>query len=224
MEKVTSVDIGQMASASDVVFEALREAIITGKMRDGESIRQDAVARMFNVSRIPVREALTRLEDVGLVTMRRYHGAVVSSLSVDDIEELYQFRALLEADAIRHAVPRLKDETIAEAKAYADAFSRSTNSTEWGTLNRHFHYTLYRDCERPYFLQAIGQTLDRVNRYLRAQLMLTDGMVLARAEHLAILDACIARDAEVAARLTHAHIVDASASLVRFLANNPAMR
>lgn len=224
MRKVTSVDIGQMASASDLVFDALREAIITGQLRDGESIRQDAVAKMFNVSRIPVREALTRLEEVGLVTMRRYHGAVVSSLSVDDILELYQFRALLESDAVRHAVPRLTPETIAEAKAYAEVFARSTDPTEWGTLNRHFHYTLYRDCGRPYFLQAIGQTLDRVNRYLRAQLMLTDGMVVARQEHQAILDACIAGDAEGAARLTHAHIVDASASLVHFLETNPPPR
>lgn len=223
MEKVTYFDFSKQASASDLVFEALREAIIGGRLRDGETIRQDAVAKMFNVSRIPVREALARLEEVGLVTMRHYRGAVVSSLSVREIEEIYQFRALLEADAIRHAVPRIRPETLEEAKAYARAFA-TAEPGEWGALNRQFHYTLYRDADRPYFLQAIGQTLDRVNRYLRAQLMLTDGMHVALAEHDAILAACMDRNADLAARLTHDHIVNACATLAHFLESNPAAR
>lgn len=223
MEKVTYFDFSKQASASDLVFEALREAIIGGRLRDGETIRQDAVAKMFNVSRIPVREALARLEEVGLVTMRHYRGAVVSSLSVREIEEIYQFRALLEADAIRHAVPQIRPETLQEAQSYARAFA-TAEPGEWGTLNRQFHYTLYRDAGRPYFLLAIGQTLDRVNRYLRAQLMLTDGLEVALAEHDAILAACMAGDAEAAARLTHDHIINACATLVRFLESHPAAR
>ena len=79
--KIRSVDISQMASASTLIFEALRRAIIEGSLAEGEPLRQDDIARRFNASRIPVREALTRLEELGLVRTQRYKGAVVSGLS-----------------------------------------------------------------------------------------------------------------------------------------------
>src|SRR5262245_57691361 len=89
--KVRATDISQMASASDVSVEALREAITRGDLKEGETLRQDQIARMFKVSRIPVREALARLEVQGLVVTQRYRGATVASLSLEEIEEIYEF-------------------------------------------------------------------------------------------------------------------------------------
>lgn len=212
-----AVNLGATSSSADVIFDALREAITEGELKDGDLLRQDQIATMFNVSRIPVREALTRLEEQGLVTNQRYKGSVVTSLSLDEISELFEFRALLEGEVIRQAVERITDETLAEATTYADQFARETDNSLWGNLNRQFHYTLYKDCQRPYHLQIISNALANVSRYLRAQLVLTSGIERARREHAGILDAAIRRDSEAASALTRAHILGASKSLIEFL-------
>ncbi len=222
--KVKVTDIAQMASASDVIFDALREAIAKGDVTEGQVLRQDHIARMFNVSRIPVREALTRLEEQGLVSTQRYRGAVVTTLSTEEIREIFEFRALLEPEVLRYSVARMSDEALENAKRYAGAFSTEPDSSHWGELNRRFHYSLYEAAERPYYLQTISAALDRVDRYLRAQLVLTDGMARARREHEGILQACIERDAEKAALLTRDHILGASVSLITFLERTRAER
>lgn len=212
-----AADLGAMPSPAHLIFEALREAIVEGSLQDGETLRQDRIADMFNVSRIPVREALARLEEHGLVTKRRHKGAVVSSLSLDEITELFEFRALVEGEMIRLSVESIQPKTLDEATRFANAFACETDSGRWAQLNRLFHYTLYRDCKRPFHLQIVANMLDKVGRYLRAQLILTDGIDRARREHDAILRAALARDADEAASLTRAHILGASRSLVTFL-------
>lgn len=222
--KVKATDIAQMASASDVIFDALRDAIAKGDINEGQVLRQDHIARMFNVSRIPVREALTRLEEQGLVSTQRYRGAVVTTLSIDEVREIFEFRALLEPEVLRYSVAHISDEALENAKRLAAAFASEKDSSHWGELNRRFHYSLYADAGRPYYLQTISAALDRVDRYLRAQLVLTDGMARARREHEGILQACIDRDAEKAAHLTREHILGASASLTTFLDRTRAAR
>jgi DNA-binding GntR family transcriptional regulator len=214
---IEAVDIAQMASASDVIFDAIRNAITKGDIAEGEVLRQDHIAKMFNVSRIPVREALTRLEEQGLISAQRYRGAVVTTLSIEEVREIFEFRALLEPEVLRFSIDRLSSQALKKAAEFHEAFARETNSAKWNMLNRNFHYSLYEAAERPYYLQVIGAALDRVERYLRAQLVLTDGMARARREHKAILNACIHRDEEEAARLTRDHIINAGESLIKFL-------
>lgn len=215
--KLNAINLGVMPSPTELIFQALREAIVDGALQDGDTLRQDQLAKMFNVSRIPVREALARLEEQGLITTRRHKGAVVSSLSLDEITELFEYRALIEGEVIRLAVASIRPETIEEAKRYAAEFASETDSGRWAQLNRAFHYTLYKDCDRPYYLQAASNALDKIGRYLRAQLVLTDGIARARREHTGILQAVIEHDAEAAAELTRSHIIGASRSLVNFL-------
>lgn len=212
-----ATNLGSMPSPADVIFEALREAIVEGTLHEGETLRQDHIAGLFNVSRIPVREALARLEEQGLVTTQRHKGAVVTSLSLQEITELFEFRALVEGEVIRQSVLNISPETLAEAKSYADAFASESDSGKWAQLNRLFHYTLYKDCARPYHLQIVAKSIDKIARYLRAQLVLTHGIARARTEHEGILKAAMARDADEAAALTRAHILGASRSLISFL-------
>ncbi|MFC5584909.1 GntR family transcriptional regulator [Nitratireductor kimnyeongensis] len=215
--KLESVDIRQTASATDLVFEALRKAIIEGELAEGEHLRQDHIAQMFNTSRIPVREALQRLEQDGLVTTQRYKGTVVAALSTVEIEEIFEFRALLESEMIRLAVPHLTDEQLSAARSNLETFAATSDPGGWGEANRNFHYSLYEAADRPYHLQIIRSSLDRVDRYLRAQLTLTDGVERANREHLAIFEACERGNADEAADLTRAHILDAGRSLLAIL-------
>jgi DNA-binding GntR family transcriptional regulator len=215
--QIKALDLAQLASPADLIFDSLREAITDGSLHEGAVLRQDTIAKMFNVSRIPVREALTRLEEQGLVTTQRYRGAVVASLSLDEIDEIFEFRSLVEPEVVRQSVAKASQESLDLARDFADRFGREEDPRNWGNLNRQLHYMLYRDCGRPYFLQVVDSALNRIERYQRLQLTLTSGMDRARREHQAIVEACVAHDSDLAAELTRAHILGAGRSLLRFL-------
>ncbi|MDA4844157.1 GntR family transcriptional regulator [Hoeflea poritis] len=215
--KLRSVDIGKTTSAASIVFDSLRQAIIEGELDDGDPLRQDEIAALFNTSRIPVREALTRLEQHGLVENRRYRGAVVAGISVDEAAEIFDFRSLLEGEVIAASVSRMTPASLLEARRHFQDFMDSDDPLEWGELNRRFHYALYRDSGLTYHLKVIDNALDRVERYLRAQLLMTDGLDRANREHLEILEACEAGDASRAAECTRQHIQGAKRTLIAFL-------
>src|SRR3954464_3473882 len=100
----------QRQTIASMTITALRERILRGDYPEGEPLRQDAIADELGVSRIPVREALRQLEAEGLVTFSPHRGAVVSSLSLDEIDELFDLRAQIECDLLAHAVPRMSKE------------------------------------------------------------------------------------------------------------------
>lgn len=214
LKKTLLIDVSQSPSASDLVFERLRRAIISGELAEGHALRQEDLARSFNTSRIPVREALTKLEQHGLVEMRRYHGYTVAGLSETEVQEICHFRALLEGELISQAVKHMSDESLEAAKRCCQAFAKEKDPMHWGDLNRDFHERLYQDARMPYHLKAVRNALDKTERYLIEQLQITDGMRQARAEHQAILDAVAERDARAAARLTRQHILGALDSFI----------
>ncbi|MFN3723181.1 MAG: GntR family transcriptional regulator [Paracoccaceae bacterium] len=199
-------EIPKTVSTGVLVFEALRQAIIQGDLKDGDPLRQDEIARHFNTSRIPVREAITMLEQQGLVKTQRFKGAEVVGLSMAEAGEIFDFRCIMDAHVIRMAVPNMTPALIDEARAICAAFSSTTDPVQWGDLNRAFHVTLYQPSNLPFHLATISNAMDRLERYVRAQLLLSDGHVRTNAEHLAILDACAKGDAGAAASLTIDHI------------------
>ncbi len=214
--KIQSYDISRTASAATLIFDAIREAIIKGELAQGEPLRQEDIARAFNVSRIPVREALLRLEQHGLITSARYKGAVVAGLSLDEAREIFDFRALLEPEVIRRAVPRMSSQVLDAASQCCEAFGRGDDPMLWGDLNRRFHTTLYAASDLPYHLEVLNKAMDRIDPYLRAQLLLSDGMQRANREHHMIVDACRCGQADMAADLTRQHILGAKESLSRY--------
>ena len=215
--KLKASDLTRTASSPEMIYDALRDAIVRGQIAEGQTLRQDNLAQMFNVSRIPVREALARLEAQGLVTSARYKGVVVASMSVTEVAEIFEFRALVEPAIIELAVPQMSAESLQLAEQYCEQFAAETEPARWGDLNRLFHATLCRDCRRPYYLSVMDKTNDRVERYVRAHLVLTHGMERARLEHRAIMDPCLQRDAGKAAQLSRDHITVAGQSLAAFL-------
>ncbi|AZV79373.1 GntR family transcriptional regulator [Parasedimentitalea marina] len=211
--KFQSVDIGKTASAATIIFRSLRKSIIEGDLSDGEPLRQDEIARAFNTSRIPVREAIAMLEHQGLVKAIRYKGAVVACLSMQEADEIFDFRCLLEPEVIRAAVPKMTPEILSNARGFLEKFAAAQDPMEYGDLNRLFHSTLYGASGMPYHISVIENSMDRIDRHLRAQLVMTDGIERSSQEHLAILQACETGDADQAASLTYAHIHDAKVSL-----------
>lgn len=213
LDDETVPDLGSAPTASDIIFRFIRGAIVGGQLDEGDPIRQDVVARQFNVSKIPVREALKRLEAEGLVTFQKNRGAIVSALSEPEIAQIFEVRAILESNALRLSVPHMTEATFARAEARCKAFAEETDAARWAVLNWDFHACLYEDADRPYLVSMIRSVNDRIERYLRIQLALSGGQVTADREHRQILAACRTGDAEAAARLLHDHIMHAYGSL-----------
>src|SRR5271169_5504246 len=103
-------------SLAAAVVERLRDKILHGELREGEQLRQDANAAEFQISRIPVREALSHLAAEGLITIVANRGAVVSALSPDEIMQLFETRAVLECYMLRHAIPNMQEEDFQKAE------------------------------------------------------------------------------------------------------------
>jgi len=219
--QIKKSNLGESPSAADQIFESLRRAIISGTLKDGDPLRQEEIAAHFNTSRIPVREALTRLEQHGLAQARRFYGYTVAQMSREQIEEICRFRALVEGEVVASAVSRASDRSLAQARKACEAFARERDPVLWGERNREFHSALYRECGMPYHLEAIHAALDKTERYLVDQLVLTSGMRRARAEHRAILEAFEARDARLATRLTREHILGALELFCEYMESHP---
>ncbi|MCQ1774392.1 GntR family transcriptional regulator [Neorhizobium galegae] len=212
-------DLRATPTSSDVIADYIRNAIADGTLKEGEPIRQDEVAALFNVSKIPVREALKRCEAQGLVVFVRNRGAIVTEMSEPQIAEIFETRALLESQAIRLSVPHMTAETFKKAEALCDEFIGERDAARWSELNWKFHSSLYEDANRAFLLGLIRSVNDRIERYLRIQLTLSDGMTRADDEHREILAACRRGDADRAAELTYNHIITASGSLLKHVAN-----
>src|SRR5262245_63176477 len=206
----------QRQTIASMTVAALRERILRGDYPEGEPLRQDALADELGVSRIPVREALRQLEAEGLVTFNPHRGAVVSSLSLDEIEELFELRAEIECDLLRRAIPQMNDEQLERANEVLDEFQDALHAgeaTRWGPLNWHFHAALYAPAERNFTMGVIQKLHQHSDRYFRMQLLLTHGGNRANEEHREISRAVASKDIPEARRLMRAHILGAGSSL-----------
>lgn len=210
----------QRQTIASMTVEALRERILRGDYPEGEPLRQDAVADELGVSRIPVREALRQLEAEGLVTFSPHRGAVVSSLSLPDIEELFQLRAQIECDLLRHAIPRMTQEQLDRATEVLDEFEdalEAGEATRWGPLNWHFHAAIYAPANRNFTMGVLRKLHQQSDRYFRMQVLLVHGGGRANEEHRGIAAAVGRKDLDEASELMRVHIIGAGTSLVELL-------
>ncbi len=204
-------------SLTSAVAERLREKIVRGEIKEGEQLRQDAIAAQFQVSRIPVREALRQLEAEGLISIVPHRGAVVSLLSCDEIEEIFEMRAVLEPEVLRASIPNLTEPQLEKAQEILTTYDRILDNeaaiAEWGRMNWLFHSSLYDAANRPQFMAVIRNINYNGERYIRLQLYLTRAMERARNEHHQLLELCRSHDIEAACQLLAQHIRSAGKSL-----------
>jgi DNA-binding GntR family transcriptional regulator len=208
-------------SLTSAVADKLRDQIIRGEIPEGAQLRQDAIATQYQVSRIPVREALRQLDAEGLIAIVPNRGAVVPALSPTDIEELFSIRALLEPEVLKLSIPHLTDEDFQEAdsvlRKYASELRREDHVSAWGRLNWQFHSILYSRANQPRFMAIIRNVNNSGERYTRLQLYLTHGMKRADEEHHQILEFCRKREVTAACKLLRQHIEYAGESLKKVL-------
>lgn len=208
-------------SLASAVAEKLREKIIRGELREGEQLRQDAIAAEFQVSKIPVREALRQLEAEGLIKIVANHGAVVSALSPDEIEQLFEARAVLESHILKQAVPKLTEQHLREAERVLELYDRAVESKldveKWGAWNWQFHASLYAAAGRPLLLAMVKTLNNNCDRYTRMVHLFTADISRTAREHRLLLDACRSGNAEVAGQTLWDHITGAGRNLKEFI-------
>jgi DNA-binding GntR family transcriptional regulator len=188
------------------VTEALREAILDGALQPSAWLREDDLARTLRVSRTPVREALRRLADEGLVVKTAHHGSAVAGLSLEDILALYVVRENLEGVAGRLAAVRCTNELLSGLEVAQKRLSQAAargSAAEMARENLEFHRLLRTAAGNPYLDRFLTQVEHAVRR-LPASTFAQQGRAEAvLAEHQAIIDAIRRRDgdaAEVAAK------------------------
>ncbi|HTE46323.1 MAG TPA: GntR family transcriptional regulator [Gemmatimonadaceae bacterium] len=210
----------QRQTIASMTVEALRERILRGDYPESEPLRQDALADELGVSRIPVREALRQLEAEGLVTFSPHRGAVVSSLSLEEINELFELRADIESDLLRRAVPKMSTDQLDHAVGVLDEFQdalRANEAARWGPLNWHFHSALYASANRQVTMGVLQRLHQHSDRYFRMQVLLAHGGERANDEHRGIVAALRKKDVSGACQLMRSHILGAGASLLELL-------
>lgn len=156
--------------ARSLIEETLRNAILDGRLPCGTAMRQQELASLFGVSRMPVREALRQLEAQSLLHVVTHKGAVVAPLIEDNSAETYALRMLLESEALRLSIPLLTADDIAQAEGLIDTLEQETDYAEIGRLNRLFHMALYGKAPNQRLLDLVEDGLNEEERFLRFNL------------------------------------------------------
>ncbi|MNE50459.1 transcriptional regulator NanR [compost metagenome] len=164
-----------------------------------------------------MREALKRLEAEGLVMFQRNRGAMVTRMSESELAQMFEVRMLLEDKALRLAIPNMTEATFARAEGICQEFVGENDVGRWAELNWELHACLYEPAQRPFLVNMIRSVNDKLERYLRMQMSLSAGKERADHEHRDILDACRAKDVELAVRLLDEHIAGVCKTLFEHL-------
>jgi DNA-binding GntR family transcriptional regulator len=197
----------------ELVTTAIRQRILSGDLAPGEVLRQEALADELGVSRVPIREAITRLTGEGLLTKVPHKGAYVAELSIEEVQETFEIRLRLEPWLFSQAIPHITDAEIAKAEKLVSEMDHA-DSGVWGQLNWRLHETLYLPARREITLQMLRGLHDRSDRYFRFQVVQVPIREQSHEEHMNLIDACRKRDAKLGAKLLEQHVKTAGQQII----------
>jgi DNA-binding GntR family transcriptional regulator len=193
-------------SRAEFVYDHLLEAISEGRMR-GVRIREEDIAKTLGVSRTPVREALQRLQERGLLTVGAGRSLVIVELGEREVRELYAMREILEGSAARFAAQHASSDEIALLyrlhETYIAAFGKSDTLV---TLNRRFHQAIHEASHNRYLTQALSGVHDSLALLHSTTFRVPVEPERSDAEHRRIIAAIERRDPDEAEAAARDHI------------------
>ena len=195
-------------SLRDLAYEGIRDAILSGALEPGERVKERDVAAQMGVSTTPVKEALRRLEQEGLVVAQPRRGAVVSSLARIPVAEIEEIRGLLEPMAARLAADRMTEPEIERLQAIVDEMAELTlqmREPETRLEDVSVFHKLIRDSSRNDFIIRFVDTLTPFERVHRPEYLDPDEASRIQREHEGICAALVRRDGAAAERLMAEH-------------------
>jgi DNA-binding GntR family transcriptional regulator len=200
-------------NASSAATELIRQAIVDGRLPPGRRLKEEELARELGISRTPVREALLMLHAEGLVDAAPNRGAAVRSHSVEDLDDLYQLRAVLEGYATRRAATRLGDDAIAGLRESCARFERLLDTgaamSELVKENLFFHQTILDSTGSARLVAMVRQVIELPLVYRSYVWYSAEQQRISLHYHSQITRALESRDAERAELVMKEHVFEA---------------
>lgn len=195
----------------EVVFESLREAIMSGILEPGERLMENQLAEELGVSRTPVREAIRKLELENFVVMIPRKGAYVAGVSLKDIAEVFEIRSALEGLAAGLAAERITDDELEqmERALFYRVDEGEPDIEQLVKADTDFHALVYKASHNVRLIQILANLREQIQRFRTTSLAVPGRMKHAIDEHRWIVEALRNHDSEEAQSLAIAHIVNA---------------
>ena len=213
-----SLDVDDSAELplAERAYRALRQAIVRGDFEPGARLRVEDLSRRFSVSSSPLREALNRLSEQGLVRALENRGFRVAPLTAAGVSDLARVRTLVECEALRDAIAHGNDawesQVVAAGHALALAERRlgdqpRTLDDDWSARHRAFHLSLYAACTSPMLIDLADVLFDNAERYRRWAARWRQGPRRKHDEHQQLMKTVINRESDRAVELLRLHIL-----------------
>lgn len=204
----------------EIVFEAMREAIVSGRLAPGERLVEIKLADEMGVSRTPVREAIRKLELEGFVIMMQRKGAYVAGLSPKEIRDVFEIRSTLESLAARLAAERISESQLEQLRRQLADIESKIKTHELEAVVKSdiiFHDILFNASGNARLVTMLSNLREQIHRYRSMSLSYPGRMLIAMDEHRAIVKAIVAHDPEAAANAALMHMESAEHSLIEVM-------
>lgn len=204
------------------VLKLMRLDIISCTLKPGEKLRFEALRDRYGVSFSTLREALSRLAAEGLVVSEGQRGSVVAPVSIDDLLDLTNVRVLIEKESLRLSILHGDDQWEADILSGYHRMEKMQQrlgtqyflDEEWSKLHGGFHLALVNACGSPNLIQMRQKLFDRANRYRLMSSVFRTRWRPKHVEHKTIMDACLARDTDLALTLIERHIRETTQNVI----------
>lgn len=200
---------------TEQAYRTLRQAIVRCEFAPGTRLRVEDLSQRYAFSSSPLREALNRLSEQGLVRALENRGFRVAPLTPEGVSDLVRVRLLVECDALRDAIAHGNDAWEAQIVAAAHSLGLVEQrlgegplalDDDWSARHRAFHLSLYAGCTSPLLLSLVDVMFDNAERYRRWTAQHRQAPRRKHAEHQRLMGAVLARDADKAVGLLQQHI------------------
>lgn len=204
-------------SLEEEVYLRLEEEILGGVLKKGDSLTENSLSERLGASRTPIRGALHRLAEEGLIELVPNKGAVVIGVTADDLMDIYAIRMRLEGLASAQAAKKISNEDkkiLCEAVELSEFYVGKRDPERLKELDSQFHNTIYRASGNRLLYKTLSELHRSIRGYRKLSLTVTDRLKASVTEHRAIYEAIAAGDAEAADRLTSGHVAAALENLL----------
>ncbi|SFN82415.1 GntR family transcriptional regulator [Sphingomonas sp. OK281] len=219
------IDIEDTGLLSDRIRNALTDAISSGELAPGTMLDEQQLADRYGASRTPVREALRQLATSGMVEIRPRRGVIVRHVTADEVMDMFETMAEIEAVCVRLATYRitpLERSRLLRIHEASEAAVEANDVDAYDALNREFHEAIYRAAHNDFLAEQAIAVRTRLNAFRRMQLRQDRRLANSRAEHDAVMRAIAQGDGEEAARRMRAHMLNAASALDSYIAHQDA--
>ena len=200
----------RIGATQEWVFQVLRGGIVSGSLPGGTQLKQDEISAALNVSHIPVREALRRLESQGLVTIHPNRGASVTQLSRESLIDMMEVRATLSVMLLKDSAQLLTKEDFEKLDQIIEEQKKTTDLFHSEELNYQFHDILSSHADNSFAELLMEMVHANIDRYVRSGFYSTqETRNVSIGQHEQIVAACRAGEFEKACEILREHILDA---------------